>query len=67
MSNKKKNKLQLFLNNVSKKLKEHIKIGENHNSDNIIQKPVKEKNIGRVLTQNIHLAFNSEATLKMRV
>jgi len=52
MSNTKKNKLQLFLNNVSKKLKEHIKIGENHNSDNIIQKPVKEKNIGRVVGSN---------------
>ena len=52
MSNTKKNKLQLFLNNVSKKLKEHIKIGENHNSDNIIQKPTNEQNIGRVVGSN---------------
>ena len=42
----------MFLNNVSKKLKDNIKNTENSNINNIIQKPVKEKNIGRVVGSN---------------
>ena len=52
MSNTEKKKLQMFLNNVSKKLKDNIKNTENSNINNIIQKPVKEKNIGRVVGSN---------------